>query len=436
MQNRIIKNASWIVVCKIVQSALGLIISMFSARYLGPQNFGVINYAASIVAFALPLMQLGLRSILVNEFIQRPSSEGKILGTALGLNLLSAIACMIGIVTFVSIINKGETTTLIVCALYTLSLLFQAFEMIQYWFQAKLLSKYTSLISLLAYLVVSLYKIFLLVTQKSVYWFAMAQTIDYGIIAFFSLMIYKKLGGQELSFSIRDGSKMLSKSKHYIISGMMVTIFAQTDRLMLKNMIDDVATGYYSAAVTCAGLANFVFSAIIDSMRPVILEEKKRSQKAYETNIALLFSITFYLSLFQCICVTLFAEPIIMILFGVEYVPSISALRVVVWYVTYSYFGSVRNVWILAEEKQKYLWIINVSGALLNIVLNIKLIPQYGIIGASLASFVTQFFTNFVLGFIVKPIRDCNRLMIVGINPKFALREIKKVIKYKRGDQL
>ena len=85
--------------------------------------------------------------------------------------------------------------------------------------------------------------------------------------------------------------------------------------------------------------------------------------------------------------------------------------------------GTVRNVWILAEDKQKYLWIINLSGALFNIVLNSVMIPFWGACGAAFASLLTQFFTNFILGFIIKPMKKNNELLLKGINPKFLIQE-------------
>lgn len=426
--NKVIKNTSWIVACKIAQSVLNLVVSSLTARYLGPSNFGLINYAAAIVAFAVPLMQLGLRSTLVYEFIQKPDKEGETLGTTLLMNVLSALLCIVSITAFVSIANHGEKTTIVVCTLYSINLIFQALEMCQYWFQKNLLSKYTSLASLAAYIVASVYKIYLLSTQKNIYWFAIAQAIDYCLIAIILLWSYKKNSGQRLSISFKRGKEMFAKSRYYIISGMMVTIFSQIDRLMIKNMIDDAATGYYSAAVTCAGMLSFVFAAIIDSMRPVILENKKYSIKAYEHNVSCLFSIVFYMSLGQCVVMTLMAKPIIWILYGKDYFTAVDVLRIVVWYVTYSYVGQVRNIWILAEEKQKYLWRINLAGAVLNVLLNALMIPIWGISGAAVASFITQFITNFILGFILKPIKDCNRLMIKGMKPKFVLVEIKKLI--------
>ena len=154
-RNSTTKNAAWIISCKIAQSLLGLVVSMLSARYLGPSNYGLISYAASVVSFVLPIVQLGFRSTLVSEIVENPEAEGEIIGTSLFFNFLSSVACIIGVCGFVYVANPNEPTTLLVCALYSLCLLAQALEMIEYWFQAKLISQYTSLTGLVAYVVMT-----------------------------------------------------------------------------------------------------------------------------------------------------------------------------------------------------------------------------------------------------------------------------------------
>ena len=427
--NKIVKNASWIIVCKIIQSALGLVVTMLSARFLGPSGYGLINYAASIVAFIAPVMYLGFNSVIVQELIKNPESEGQTLGTAICSSFIASFFCVAGVAAFVFIANNGETDTLIVCALYSSLLIFQALELIVYWFQSKLLSKYSSIVSLIAYIVVSAYKIYLLATAKSVYWFAVSNSLDYLLIAGLSFLFYRKLGGQKLSFSKQAFCRMFQSSKYYILANMMVAVFAQTDRIMLKLMIDDSATGYYSAAVTCAGMTNFVFAAIIDSFRPLIFDNKKNDSVQYEKNMTSLSSVIIYLSLLQCVAMTAFAGLIIKILYGEAYAQSAVALRIIVWYTTFSYLGAVRNIWLLAEEKQKYLLWINLLGAVANIGLNFALIPVMGINGAALASLITQFFTNVIIGFILKPIRRSNYLMIKALNPKGVIKSLKFALK-------
>ncbi len=427
IKNKIFRNASWIIVCRVAQSVCGLVITMLTARYLGPSNYGLINYAASIVAFVTPIMQLGLNNILVQEVVQSPEKEGEIFGTSVIMSLCSSVLCIVALITFVCIADFGEINTIVVCALYSTILIFQAIELIQYWFQAKYLSKYVAVVSLCAYIVISAYKIFLLASGKSIYWFAVSNSLDIMIISFSLLIIYKRLGGGKFKFSSKTAVDLYAKSKYYIVSGLMITVFAQTDKIMLKIMIDETATGYYSAAVACASLTGFVFVAIIDSFRPLIFESKKNSVKEFNKNMIRLYSVIVYLSLFQSLFITLFSKPIIFVIYGINYIDAVPALRIIVWYTTFCYLGSVRNIWILAQNKQKYLSAINLSGALCNVVLNYILIPVWGICGAALASLVTQIFTNVIVGYIIKPIRENNTLMLNGVKISEAIKMIKYI---------
>jgi len=424
--NRVFNNAKWIVICKIAQSLLQFVVGMLCARYLGPSNYGVINYASSVVAFVIPIMQLGLQSTLMQEFVENPDDEGKIMGTSLIMNLVSGVFCMLMVGAFVSVANYGEPETIIVCILYSISLIFRALELLQYWFQYKLQSKYPSIIMLLSYIVVSAYRIFLLVTGKSIYWFAVVNALDFAIIGIALLVIYIKRGAPRLSFSPALIKKLFKRSKFYILASMMVTLFHNTDHIMLKLMSGDAENGYYTAAITCASVFQFVYMAIVDSMRPVILKYKKENQEKYEKNISKLYCITSYMALVQGLGFTVFARLIVWILYGTEYAPSVLVLQILVWYIAFSYMGVVRNIWILAEGKHKLLWKINLVGALANAFINLLLIPSMGAVGAATASLFTQFFTNFVLGFIIKPIRENNRLLLKGLNPKILLSLLDK----------
>lgn len=426
--NRVFNNAKWIIVCKVIQSVLQLVVGMLCARYLGPSNYGLINYASSIAAFAMPFMKLGFDATLVYELTEKPEKEGEILGTSLLMNVISGLLCMGGVFAFVSVANKDDPISVIVCVIYSLSLVFAAVEMIQYWFQYKLMSKYSSLVMLCVYFVVSAYRIFLLVTSKSVFWFALTNSIDFGLIGFSLLAIYFKKSSCRMSVSLKCAKRLFSNGKHYILSSLMVVIIHNTDHIMLTNMLGKEENGYYTAAVTCVTVVQFVFTAIIDSFRPLILSDKKNKPELYVDDVSRLYGIIFYLSVAQAVFYTVFAKIIVTVLYGNNYMVSVKIIQILVWYIVFSYMGSVRNVWILAEQKQKYLWIINLSGALFNIALNAVLIPDWGACGAAFASLLTQFVMNFVLGFIMKPIRENNRLVLKGINPKFMLKESKTLL--------
>ena len=425
MKNKVLKNASWIIGCRIIQSLVSFVIGMITARYLGPSNYGLITYAASVVAFFQPIVKLGFDSTLVQEFLDH-SDEGKVLGSSLGLSVLVALVSIVGIFAFVCLVNAGEKETILVCLLYSLLLLFQACEMTLFWFQSRLQSKYPSMAALIAYLCVSVYKIYILITEKSVYWYALSHVIEVAIIALLLMIVYAKIGGKKLSFSFQLGKKMLNESKYYILSGLMVMLFQQTDRIMLKLMLGEIETGLYSAALTCVGVSAFVFAAIIDSSRPSILEGYKISKQIFDNRMIILFSVITYLSLAQSIFMNIFAKPLVHILYGNDYAASADVLRISVWFTTFGYYGMVRNVWILAEGKQKWLVPINITGAMINIIGNYYAIPLLGARGAALISVITQFLTNVVLCYLVKSMRPVGRMMICSFNPKYLYSFLKR----------
>jgi len=335
---------------------------------------------------------------------------------------VSSVFCIMLVCGFVAAAEPNEPQTLLVCFLYSLSLAFQAIELVQFWFHSKLQSKYPSMMMLLSYVVVSIYKIYLLITAKSIYWFAVVYSIEYGIIGISLLVIYHKQGPQRLRFSPALVKQLFSRSRYYILSTMMVTVFQNTDHVMLTMMAGEAENGYYSAAITGAAVFQFVYAAIVDSMRPVIFSQKKESAAEYKTSISGLYCVTTYMALAQAVVFTLFAGPIVKILYGAEYINAVPVLRILVWYISFSYMGSVRNIWILAEEKQHFLWKINFAGVVANILLNAALIPVWSACGAAVASLLTQVFTNFALGFFYPPLQENNRLLLRGLDPRLLLR--------------
>ena len=264
------------------------------------------------------------------------------------------------------------------------------------------------------------HKIFLLVSQKNVYWFALSHAVEYGVTGLLLVVAYYRNGEQKLRFSGKIAREMIGKSAYYISAALMVVLYSNTANIMLKLISGETENGYYAAAVTASVVVQFVYLAIIDSARPVILESKKTDQKQYEKNISRLYCVIIYLTLAQCIVFTVFAKLIIQILYGADYLATVPVLQIFMWQHIFSFMGWIRNIWILAEEKHSLLPVINLCGVVVNVALNFCLIPRWSACGAAVASVLTQVVTNFVVGFIMKDIRPNNRLMLAGLNPKFA----------------
>ncbi len=409
------KNAGWIIGTRIVHMVFSLLVSIFSARLLGPSNYGIVNYGIAYTTFCMSLCTLGLNSIIVKEFIDNPDKKGEILGTTIVLRIISSFfsVCMIILVSF--FLDHGEPETIIVVALCAISLLFHGFDSIGYYFQSLYMSKYSSSVSLIAYVVSSVYKLILLISGMSVRWFALATSVDYIVIAVFMMLIYKIKDGPKLSFSFARGKAMLSKSYHYIISGMMISIYGQTDKLMLKQMIGESEVSYYSIAVSICNIWVFVLAAIIDSMYPTIVSYYKTDKKEFERKNRQLYAIVFYVSFFVSIMFTAFGKIAINILYGKTYLNSYLPLAIITWYTSFSYIGVARNVWLVCENKQKYLKYIYFSAAIINVGANALMIPKWGAAGAALASLLTQLLTSVIIPMFIPDMRQNVKLIFKGI---------------------
>lgn len=414
LKGKLAQNAGWLIGAKVYQLVINLAVSMLMARYLGPSNYGLVNYAASFTTLFTALCTLGIDSILVNELLTNRSNNGRQLGSAIGLRLCSSSLSVATILGLAWALNPQEPITIQVVLLYSISLIFQSFDSINCWFQANLESKVTAAVGAAGYTISAIYKAFLLISQKDVRWFAAAHAVEYAFVAMLFLVSYRRSRNriQPLRFDRKTGTDLLSRSYHFIISGMMIALYGQMDRVMLKSMIGESAVGYYSCASTISSFWAFVLVAIIDAAKPVILANYSEHKRAFEVGLIRLYGVIIYLSALAALGLSLLSRPLILVMFGAAYLPARGTLCILSCGTAFAYLGVARSIWMVPNEKQKYAKYIAACGATGNLILNLLLIPRLGITGAAIATVATQIFNNFVLGFLMPPIRENNMLIL------------------------
>lgn len=415
LHSKVTKNAGWLIGGKIIQMVINLIVGLITARYLGPSNYGLINYAGAYTAFFSSFCTLGINSVIVKEFVDNPDKTGEIIGTTLGMRAVSSFLSALAIIGISFFADADEPTTILVVALSTIGMVFQIFDTFNYWFQSRLQSKTTAIVTLIAYVATSIYKVVLLVLKKPVTYFAFSTSVDYICIAVLLLISYKKYKGTKLSFSKNYGKELLKKSAHFILPGLMVAIYGQTDKIMLKHMISDTEIGYYSTAVSLCNMWCFVLAAIIDSLYPPIMEAFKTDREEFDRKNKILYAIVFYLSVFVSVIFTIFGSFIVNLLYGKEYAGAVAPLRVITWYTAFSYLGVARNAWIVCLDKQKYLKYLYLSAAIANVGLNVLFIPMWGATGAAVASLSAQIITTFVVPFFMKELSENSVMMLQAV---------------------
>ena len=413
LKSRNAKNAIWIIGEQIFQMVISFLIGIFTARYLGPSNYGVLNYTASFVAFATSIVTLGMDGVVIRKMIAAPDKEGIILGSCIVFRIISAILSSISIMILVYVLNIDEPLKLWLTALQSIQLLFQAGYIFDSWFQRHLQSRFVSIAKIAACIIVSLYKIYLLVYAKDITWFAFSNSLTYIIITLILFLTYKQAGGQNLKFSYKIGKDILSESYHFIISGIMVAVYVQISRIIVGEYSTDVEVGFYTMATSLSAMWVFVPTAIINSFRPTIMEYKEKKQEdLYIRRLQQLYSFLIWISIFASTIMVLFGGYFIKTVYGVDYEGAILPFKIIIWSELFSILGTARGIWILCEKKNKYVKYYLFIGSTFNLCMNLIFIPMYGVIAAAIIALLTQFVTSIVAPLFYKETRVHTKLVI------------------------
>ena len=413
LHSKSIKNSGWIIGDQVFQMGLQLIVGMITARYLGPSNYGTLSYTASFITFFVSIATLGMEGVVIKKLIEHPDEEGLYLGSSIVFRIFSSIFSILSVSLVVYVLNPEEPIKLLLVFVQSIQLIFKAGKILDSWFQRHLLSKYSSLGSMLSCVAVSAYKIYLLAAGKSIVWFAFSNSISEAVIICIMIYAYKKAGGQKLRYSFTIGKEILHESYHFIISGLMVAIYGQMDRIMLGQMLNDTAVGLYSTATTICGMWIIIPTAFINSFQPIIMEEKNNgNEKKYILRLEQLYSSIIWMCIIVALLVGLLSKPVIYILYGSAYLKAAEPLAISIWYETFAMIGSARGIWILCENKNKYVKYYLFMGTIANLILNATLIPIYGMNGAAFATLITQIITSLIAPLFFKETRIHTKLVL------------------------
>ncbi len=426
-KSRSIQNSEWIIAQQIFQMLLQLIVGVLTARYLGPSNYGTLNYTASFVSFIMAVATLGMDSVLIKKLIDYPEQEGLYLGSTMVFRLIASVMSSISISITVAVLNPDDALKVTLVFLQSFQLSFRAIQILDAWFKRHLKSKYVSIGKMLAGLIVSFYKVFLLFTAKNIVWFAISNSLTDGIVAVVEILFYKKEKGQKLRFNVDIGFSVLKESYHFIISGIMVGLYTQMDRIMIGQLLSDKDVGLYTTAAAICGMWIFIPTAIIDSFQANIMEEKKSGNESrYILRLEQLYSFIIWMCLIVSLCVSVIAGPVVNLMYGSAYMGAVETLKILIWSETFSMIGTARGIWILCENKNRYVKYYLFVGTVINLTLNSILIPRLGINGASFATLATQVTTSIIAPTFFKETRIHTRIVLEAASFKWFWNRKKK----------
>lgn len=413
-RRKFLKNIGWLMGGKIVNMLLQFLVSLATARYLGPSNFGTINYVAAFVSFFSSIASLGLAVIVIKEIATDKYDNNKVIWTSIWMRFATAILSTICIVALMFITNRNDPQIVQIAILESISIIFSSFDTINYYFQAKLLSKWSSIAGVLAYIGMSLYRIYLLATEADIVWFALATSSDMIFLTLFLMIFYIRVEGFHPRFDWGIGKRLIKQSYHYLIAGLITILYAQVDRVMLGNMLDKASVGYYSAALTISTLWSMIPSALIQSLSPVLYDAAKKDRSLYLRRLRQSYALLFWLNAAYSIFVCIFAHWVILLLYGSDYLAGTNALRIVVWYYGLSTMSTLNQVYLANDNKNRYINRFCLAGLITDVVLNAALIPVFGINGAAIATLITHIMIQIIMPYVYKDTREIAVSIIQG----------------------
>jgi polysaccharide transporter, PST family len=389
---KILSNTGWMISEKIIRMSVGIYVTVWVARYLGPEVFGLFSFILAISALFSMLSTLGIEQIVVRDFVRKPEKSNEILGTAFMLKFMGAFLSLIFSVTTIYYFREGDSLTVLMVGIVSAATVFQSFDVIDLNFKARVEARYPSIAKSIAFLLMSLLKVLLIIINAPLIAFAWAVFGEVALSAVFLVIAYKikgfKIKGWQ--FRVVRAKKLLVECWPLAISGVAVMIYMKIDQVMLGQLVGDRAVGLYSAAIKLSEVWYIVPVAIMNSAAPAITRSFSSDLNQYHARLQKLFNLTTLIAFMLAVPTTILSSHIIEIIYGKEFLSSSPILAIHIWGSIFVGWGLIKELLLVTEGLVKVTLITTVTGAAFNIILNLILIPMFQGQGAAIATLFSQ----------------------------------------------
>jgi O-antigen/teichoic acid export membrane protein len=401
-----ISNTGWLFFDKIVRLGVGLFVGAWVARYLGPDQYGLLSYVIAFVSLFSAMATLGLDGIVVRNIVRDPASKEEILGTAFVLKLIGGIAALLLSTGSLIILRPSGSLVHWLVGITAAGMIFQALDPIDFWFQSQIQSKYVVYARTTAFSLIAVIKIALILTAAPLMAFACAGMAEIALASIGLMIVYQSKGNNIKAWraNLACGKSLLRDSWPLILSGIMVSIYGRIDQVMIGNMVGNAEVGIYSAAVRLAEAWYFIPLAVAGSVFPSIVEAKAISEELFYGRLQKLYNLMALMAYIVAIPVTLMAGWLVTILFGAAYARAGPMLAGLIWAGLFVNLGVARSSFLTTMNWTRIHFMTVSLGCIINVALNYLLIPLYGGMGAVVASCVAYWFAAHGACFVYKPL--------------------------------
>lgn len=402
-------NAGWVFFDRIFRMATALLVGVWSARYLGPSQFGLLNFASVFPTVLASLAGLGLANVLITEIVRNKDySENQLLGTAFFLRLLAGLLSLFAITVTVHFLYRDQPT-LQGMILFTSSVLVcQSVDVIDLHFQSRVKSRLSVTAKSIAFAISTVLRVYFLANHFSLLAFSSVVFVEVSLSALILILIYNRQEGHTIlawRFDKQLAVHLLRLSWPLMISEFFIFVYMRCDQFMLKELATDLELGKFSAALRLSEVWYFIATAITSSFYPTIVNLKTQDEAAFQRAFRRLLSLLMAISILIAVFITFSAPYLIDILYGQQYEGVDAILTVHIWSAVFVFMGVGSSYWFILHNNQQILLLKTIAGALLNILLNFVLIPRYGAMGTSFATLAAQMASAFLMNYLLRQAR-------------------------------
>lgn len=411
-------NTGWILGEKFFSLGLNFAVTLMVARYLGPESFGILAYAVSLMTLFAVLGHVGLNGLAIREFVRHPEQKATILGTIWGLKLIGCFIAFSFLLAYVFIAEDLGSLEFNVTIIVAFALIFKPFNVIDFWFQSKVQARYPAMVRTISALASAIAKLALIFIGSGLLLFAMANLLQ-GIIAAVGLVyVFKKISRERLvdwRFSLAKGKDLLKRGSLIFIGAFFATIYLKIDQIMLRWFSGTEEVGVYALAASLSEVWYFLPTAIIASIFPSLIHLHKSNPDLFNHRLQQIFDLLFICALGIALIVQIGAPIIMPILLGDQYLGSISILMIHIWAGIFVFMRAAVSKWILIENFLIYSLVSQCAGALMNVGLNLLLIPSFAGQGAAFATLISYATASYLALLIYPKTRQIFSMMTIAM---------------------
>ncbi|NIG54441.1 flippase [Chitinophaga sp. Cy-1792] len=397
--HKLVENTGWLLADKISRLFPGILVLALLARHLGPGTFGIWSYTIAVSAIMGSIAILGMDKLIIKELMAEQDTRTTVT-TILFIRITAAMLCMILSIVLVYLMNPNPVYLLCICFSST-TILFQSFDVMDGYYQVSKSLKTVIVPKVTMFLTFSACRLIAVFLNAGLVVFLALAALE--LACAYSWILYRYLRHTTLHprfINFKMAGKLLRDSWVLILGGLVVVLFMKVDNVLLNFLSTPAELGNYVVAIRISELWYALPTVISTAMLPILFKKKSEGQTVYLRTLEKWLRASGVISTILALGISITARPLLFWLYGSAYVNAGAILQIHIWAVIPVFLMMVLVQYLFVESRYKLYLYGNVAGLIVNIILNIILIPTIGGKGAAIATvaaYSTVFITTVLL---------------------------------------